>query len=86
MNFQLDSVIEILLSADNQRRSEAEKYLQEMTANSFEEAVESFLAVMNHENANVFLLPPRWPPWEPSSSRRSTSTPRTPSPSSPKTS
>lgn len=48
MNFQLDSVIEILLSADNQRRTEAEKYLQEITTNSFEEAVDSFLGVMNH--------------------------------------
>jgi hypothetical protein len=53
MNFQLDSMIEILLSADNQRRTEAEKYLQDIITTSFEEAVDSFLAVMSHQNPNV---------------------------------
>jgi hypothetical protein len=76
MNFQLDSMIEILLSADNQRRTEAEKYLQDIITTSFEEAVDSFLAVMSHQNPNVRCDSCRLRRWEPFSSRKSISTTR----------
>jgi hypothetical protein len=35
MNFQLDSIIEVLLSNDNQRRIEAERFIDEIPTNSF---------------------------------------------------
>ncbi len=43
MNYQLHSVIEVLLSTDNQRRAEAEKYIQDMTTNSFAEGVDALI-------------------------------------------
>jgi hypothetical protein len=53
MNYQLDSVIEILLSADNQRRTEAEQFLQDITTSNFNEAVDGFLHVMGNANPNM---------------------------------
>ncbi len=48
MNYQLNTVIEVLLSADNQRRTEAENYIQELTTTSFNEGVDAFLQTMGH--------------------------------------
>ena len=53
MDYQMDSVVEILLSPDNQRRTEAEQFIQEITNSNFVEAVDGFLHVMNHSNPNV---------------------------------
>ena len=53
MNFQLDSVLEILLGNDNLRRIEAEKYVDEIPINYFEPGIDAFLASMSHENAQV---------------------------------
>ncbi len=64
MNFQLDSVIEILLSPDNQRRTEAEQFIQDITAASPNEAIDSFLMTMNHENIQVQHRIFRWHPWQ----------------------
>lgn len=48
MNYQLNTVIEVLLSSDNQRRAEAENYIQELTTNSFTDGVDAFLQSMSH--------------------------------------
>lgn len=48
MNYQLHSVIEVLLSNDNLRRTEAEKYIQDLTTNSFNEGVDALIECMNH--------------------------------------
>jgi hypothetical protein len=53
MSFQLDSVIEVLLSSDNQRRIEAEAYINEIPNTCFEQGIDAFLLSMNHENPNV---------------------------------
>lgn len=55
MNYQLNTVIEVLLSSDNQRRTEAENYIQDLTNNSFNEGVDAFLQCMSNENANVIF-------------------------------
>lgn len=74
MNHQLDSVIEILLSADNQRRSEAEQFLTEITNSNFNETVDGFLHVMNNSNPNVNIYRLSSPAWPLSFSKRNTST------------
>ena len=53
MNFQLDSIIEVLLSTDNQRRIEAERFIDEVPVNAFEAGIDAFLLSMSHENSNV---------------------------------
>lgn len=54
MDFQLDSVIEVLLSNDNLRRIEAEKYVDEIPLNNFEAGIDAFMNSMAHSNPNVF--------------------------------
>ena len=86
MNFQLDNIIQILLSPDNQRRTEAEQFIHEITTNNFEEAVDGFLHVMNNQDPNVSQSRVSCPAWVPSSSRRSTWMSRTTWPNCPRTS
>ena len=55
MNYQLDSVIELLLSEDNARRIEAEKMVEDIPKSHFEECLDAFLMSMSHENNMVTL-------------------------------
>jgi len=48
MNYQLDSVIEHLLSNDNHRRIEAEKMVNEIPITHFEQGLDAFLMSMAH--------------------------------------
>lgn len=63
MNFQLDSVIETLFSSDNQRRSEAEKFVNSITETNFEEGIDAFISVMNNPNNDVLYNLFRLPKW-----------------------
>lgn len=65
MNFQLDSIIEVLLCNDNQRRIEAERFIDEVPTNAFDAGIDAFLLSMSHENSNVSLNLYRWLLWEP---------------------
>lgn len=57
MDFQLDNVIEVLLSCtDNQRRMEAEKYVADIPMTNFDQGIDAFLLSMNHENAQVSAM------------------------------
>lgn len=53
MDFKLDNVIEVLFNPDNQRRAEAEKFVDMIPVNSFDQGIEAFLMTMNHENTQV---------------------------------
>lgn len=53
MNFQLDSVIETLFSSDNQRRSEAEKFVNSLPETNFDEGIDALINVMNNPNNDV---------------------------------
>lgn len=53
MDFQLDNVIEVLLSPDNQRRIEAEKFVDNIPLTHFDQGIEAFLLTMNHQNPQV---------------------------------
>lgn len=55
MNLQLDSLIETLLSSDNQRRSEAEKLINSLPETNFEEGIDALIAAMNNSNNDVFI-------------------------------
>jgi hypothetical protein len=39
MDFKLDNVIEVLLTPDNQRRAEAERFVDMIPVNSFEQGL-----------------------------------------------
>ena len=56
MDLQLDNVIEVLLSPDNQRRAEAEKFIETIPVNHFEQGIDAFLMSMNHENPQVSTM------------------------------
>lgn len=56
MDFKLDNVIQVLLSNDNQRRLEAERYVDQIPTNSFEQGIDAFLISMNHENPHVATM------------------------------
>lgn len=56
MDFKLDNVIEVLFSTDNKRRTEAEKYVDQIPINSFDQGIEAFLITMNHENTQVATM------------------------------
>ena len=72
MNLQLDPLLETLLSSDNQRRTEAENFINSLPDTNFEEGIDALLASMNNPNNDVTLLLFRLLKWLLSSSRRST--------------
>ena len=56
MDFQLDTVIEVLFSTDNQRRAEAERFVDQIPVNSFDQGIDAFLITMNHQNSQVATM------------------------------
>ena len=56
MNFSLDSVIEVLLCSDNQRRMAAEQFINELPNKQFSEGIDAFLMSMNHQNEQVAAM------------------------------
>lgn len=48
MNFQLETVLEALLGADNQRRNEAEQFIDQMPKTNFEQGIDALLMSMAH--------------------------------------
>lgn len=53
MDFKLDNVIEVLFSPDNQRRMQAEQFVDQIPLNNFDQGIDAFLMTMNHENIQV---------------------------------
>ena len=56
MDFKLDTVIEVLFSADNQRRAEAERFVDQIPVNNFDQGIDAFLMTMNHQNSQVATM------------------------------
>ena len=56
MDFKLDNVIEVLFCTDNQRRAEAERYVDMIPVNNFDQGIDAFLMTMNHENTQVSTM------------------------------
>ena len=56
MDFKLDNVIEVLFSSDNLRRTEAEKFVDQIPINNFQQGIDAFLITMNHENNQVATM------------------------------
>lgn len=54
MEVQLDTVIEVLFCPDNQRRSEAERFIEKIPITHFEQGIDAFLMSMHHENPQVY--------------------------------
>lgn len=50
---QLSSVIEILFGNDNERRTQAELFIEQIPLNSFEQGIDAFIASMGHQNPQV---------------------------------
>lgn len=55
MELQIISVIEVLLGADNERRIQAEKFIDQIPLTSFDQGIDAFVLSMNNENAQVLL-------------------------------
>lgn len=53
MDFKLDTVIEVLFSPDNQRRAQAEQFVDQIPHSNFDQGIDAFLMTMNHENMQV---------------------------------
>lgn len=53
MDMQINSVIEVLLSTDNERRIQAEKFIEQITVTSFDQGIDAFVLSMSHENQQV---------------------------------
>lgn len=51
--FELASVIEVLLSSDNNRRLEAERYVNEIPLTNFDQGIDGFLSCMHNENPHI---------------------------------
>lgn len=56
MDFKLDNVIEVLFCTDNQRRTEAEKFVDQIPVSNFDQGIDAFLMTMNHENTQVATM------------------------------
>lgn len=54
MDLQINSVIEVLLGSDNERRIQAEKFIDQIPLTSFDQGIDAFVLSMTHENPQVF--------------------------------
>lgn len=48
MDLQINSVIEVLLGSDNERRIQAEKFIEQIPITSFDQGIDAFVLSMTH--------------------------------------
>jgi hypothetical protein len=53
MDLQINSVIEVLLSSDNERRIQAEKFIEQIPLTTFDQGIDAFVFSMTNENPQV---------------------------------
>ena len=56
MDMQLNSVIEVLLGSDNERRIQAEQFIEQIPVTSFDQGIDAFVVSMAHQNPQVTNL------------------------------